>query len=271
VAIRRALARLGFRGTYRMFGPPPPFGVEDAAADWEAVPIEEAMLRRRESAPDTELARVLEGFAPDLLVVDMFWAPLRWLVPRLRCEAWLLLRSHPPSWLVGPPDLPFDALSFTRIVAIEPISTPITTHPIDPVVMVNPEECQPRGALRRRLGMADDRRLVAVVHAGDPGEIGTLIPALQAKEELAVFDLAASGEETLFPIAGWLGDVDQLHAGGGYNAVWEATWLGFAKRTSFTPFVRRNDDQHCRLSRCKGVVMRANGADTLAGWIVRGG
>ncbi len=52
---------------------------------------------------------------------------------------------------------------------------------------------------------------------------------------------------------------------------WEARWLGYAARTTFTPLARVNDDQRWRLTRCGRYVMGANGADTLTTWILRGG
>jgi hypothetical protein len=267
-ALRRALARVGFRGELRMYGPAQPFAatLDDG---WETVAIDAEALGSRETAGATELAHRLRAFAPDLLVVDMFWAPLRYVLPLPGCEAWLLLRSAPPTWLVGPPGAPFDSMQYARIVSIEPISSSALTDRIDPLVMVNPDECEPRGALRRRLGIADGTRLVGAMHAGHQGELATFAPEPQAGEVLARFDLWEAG--ALFPIAAWLGDCDALACAAGYNSYWEARWLGYAARTTFTPFTRVNDDQRWRLARGGRYVMGANGADTLAGWITRGG
>jgi hypothetical protein len=264
IAVGRALARAGFGGSYRMFGPRQPFAA-GARDDWEAVDIRPDLLGAPEAAPHTELAQRILAFAPDLLIVDMFWAPLRYALPSLACERWLLLRSFPSPWLVGPPGAPFDAGQYSRIVAIEPVSAPAITHTIDPIVLVNPDEQKPRGALRRRLGASDDQRLVAVMQAGVPGERAQLAPAPKTNELLVTLDMFAA--EALFPAAEWLGDCDAIHCGAGYNSFWEARWLGYAARTMFTPFPRRNDDQGWRLTRCIDHPMLANGADTLARWI----
>jgi hypothetical protein len=268
IALGRGLARAGFSGTYRMFGPRHPFAAlpDDG---WEDVHVEEELLTSPETAGTSDLARRLLAFAPDVLVVDMFWAPLRHLLPLTGCEAWLLLRSFPPTWLQGPPGLPFDWSQYARIVSIEPVSSGALTHRIDPVVLVNPEECQPPGALRARLGVPHDRKLVAIMHAGKAGEHLSFTPAIDAGDEVRVtFDLHA--REALFPIAAWLGDCDALHCAAGYNAFWEAHWLGYAKRTTFTALARTNDDPAWRIAKCSTYPMRENGADTLAGWIVRG-
>lgn len=267
LALGRALARAGFAGSYRMFGPVQGFAAAAAVArDWHAVTIDDELLTSPDAAPSTDVARALALFAPDVLVVDMFWAPLRHILPLPGCESWLLLRSFPPAWLIGPPGLPFEGSQYARVVAIEPVAAPEVSDFVDPVVLVNPDECKPRGALRRRLGVPADRRLIAVAHAGEPGEIGQLIPATRPNEVLVTFDLAAP--DAVFPIAEWLGDCDAIHCVAGYNAFWEARWLGYADRTTFTTFLRRNDDARWRLSRGSSHVMRANGADTLASWIM---
>lgn len=265
LAIRRALRRAGFRGSYRMFGPRQPFaaGRDD---DWQVVDVPEDLLRSPDRAKETELAERLRSFAPDVLVVDMFWAPLRHVLPIPGCEAWLLLRSFPRAWLVGPPGLPFDASQYARIVAIEPVTADAVTHTIDPVVIANPDECRPAGALRRKLGAPSGRKLVAVMHAGLRGEHRSFTPALMPGEMLVTFDL--HDESATFPIAEWLGDCDRIHCAAGYNSFWEAHWLRYAERTTFFPFARRNDDQRWRVSRCAGHRMSSNGADTLASWIV---
>lgn len=273
LAIGRALERAGFRGAYRMFGPPQRFPAAAAdvrARDWEEVAVVEAELLDPTLARSSSVRRALEAFAPDVLIVDMFWAPLANVLPLPGCEAWLLLRAMHPKWLVGPPGLPFSAAKthYARILRIEPAATvagDVAFETIDPVVLVNRDETMPNGALRDRLGIARDRRLVAVVHAGIAGEAASFTPEVAKDESLVELDLHAS--DALFPIAAWLGDCDALHAAAGYNTFWEAHWLGYAERTTFVPFARRNDDPFARI-RATGHVMRANGADTIASRII---
>jgi hypothetical protein len=273
IALGRALRRAGFTGEYRMFGPAP---AATAARDFPALPtagleevdIDATRLGSPETARATELARRLVAFAPDVLLVDMFWAPLRHILPIAGCEAWLLLRSMPEAWLDGPPGAKFDLMQFARIISIEPIASTAVTHAIDPVVVVNRDECQPRGALRARLGIAAEQRLVAVVHAGLQGETSELVPTANAGDAVVRFDLR--DPDAIFPIAEWIGDADEVRAFAGYNAYWEARWLGHAARTTFRAVRRRNDDQPWRVAKCDRYVMRANGADTIAGWLVRG-
>jgi hypothetical protein len=267
IAIGRALARHGFRGEYRMFGPPLPFPVA-TRADYEAVPVVEGEVRDPARAPETAMARALAAWRPDLLVVDMFWAPLRHVLPLAGCTCWLLARTCPRAWFTGPPDTRWDARQYARTIAIEPFRNPALRESIDPVVVCNPDECRPPQALRERLGVPPENRLVVATHAGVAGEMDALAQGAGAAEAVVRLDLFDPG--ALFPLAEWLGGADRVLAAAGYNSFWEARWLGWAPRTRFTPLRRAIDDQAWRAHGCAGHRMRANGADTLAQWIAAG-
>lgn len=230
------------------------------------VSVVESELRDAGRAKESALARALTEFAPDLLLVDMFWAPLLHVLPIARCEAWLLLRAFADRWLVGPPGHSFDVTQYARRIAIEPIvvADEITDR-IEPIVVVNPDEQRPRGALRERVGATEDERLVAVVHAGNAGEIHSLVPALGKGERLILLDLQAGDD--FFPAAEWLRDADVVHAAAGYNTFWEAQWLGWGGRTRFTAFKRSIDRQPERVA-ATAHHMKENGADMLAAMIM---
>lgn len=266
LAIGRGLARAGFAGAYRMFGPRLPFPLAAAEERYEAVSIQtDPALRQRHLAPASELAERLRAFRPDLLLADLFWVPLYWVLPALDCPAWLLLRLCPPVWLQGPQGMPFDPGRFDRIVGIEPVDLPVLDDVVDPIVIANPEDCRPPEALRERLGVEEDARLTVVLHAGERGETERLIAAA-AGETVTLFDLFAPGAP--FPAAEWLGGADRIITGAGYNAYWEARWLGYAGRTTFLPFPRSIDDQAKRVTAFGSHQPQANGADTLARWIL---
>jgi hypothetical protein len=269
IALGRGLARAGFAApgdVYRMFGPPLPFPVARERSDYEPVEVQnDRTLRDRHLAQTSDLAQRLHAFAPDLLVVDLFWAPLYWVLPTLPCDTWLLVRTCPPVWLTGPREMPFDPDAFDRIIGIEPLGYPQLDLVIDPVVVANPDECRPPGALKERFGIPAGERLTVVAHAGERGEAAVL--AEQAAGEGRVVRLDLFAPSAPFPAAEWLSGADRIVCGAGYNAYWEARWLGYAERTAFVPFRRSIDDQTLRLSAFRDHVPRANGADVLARWI----
>jgi hypothetical protein len=266
LAIARGLGRAGFRGEYRSFGPPLPFPAV-AAAGYHALPMKFSALMHPALVMRTPLGRALKAYAPDLLIVDLFWAPLAPLLDELGCEAWLLLRSCPAGWLRGAPEAPFRRRRFRRVIAIEPIPHPRVRERIDPIVVANPDECRPAGALRERLRLPRRRRLVAVAQAGAPGEYEKLLELAGA----GAIGFALTDPKAPFPAAEWLPGADEVVSGAGYNAFWEARWLGYAGRARFVPFTRDIDDQAWRARACARVRPRRNGADVLARWMIRGG
>jgi hypothetical protein len=265
VAIGRALRRAGVAADYRMLGPALPFPVA-ATLPYEVVPFTEAEVRSPVQIRLGALARTLTAFAPDVLIVDLYWAPLHHLLPLPGCETWLLVRSCPPAWFGGPPDTRWDPRRFARVVGIEPVAHAAVREHVAPVVVCNPDELRTPGSLRAHLGVAAGERLTVVAHAGAPGEIDAL--AQQAGPGVVRCDLF--DDAALFPLAEWLRDADAVVAGGGYNTFWESRWLGWRDHTTFVPFARQIDDQRWRVTACADVPMTANGADVLAGWLRAG-
>ncbi len=166
LAIRRGLLRQGFGGEIRAFGPEVPFPAARQALDREVVTIEgDRTYQNRLLAPVSPLAQGLRAYAPDLLLVDLFWAPLYWILPTLSCPAWLLLRLAPPIWLEGPPGVPFRPEPFERIIAIEPLCR---AHGVRPV----PAFDRRPGAPPARLPVDPERERGRPAGALDLGGLG---------------------------------------------------------------------------------------------------
>ncbi len=283
IAIERALARVSSKAHFTIVGPPSPFTIADRPS-CRAVAMDPMELYDHERATTSQLAETLVALAPDVLVVDMFWAPLLHVLPLLapRTEAWLLVRKVPADWFTGPPGHRFDRAQYARILAIEPgLDGNVVDEVIDPIVLVRPEEAKPPGSLRRRLGLANDAPLVVVEHTGSVDEQNELVAhahaRMRTKAPLHVFTPSRRAEvanastfeathhdgATFFPLAEWLGDADEIVTGAGYNAYWETRLLGLDSRTVYLPFARPLDDQAWRVEAHRAFVPRDNGADTL--------
>ncbi len=267
VALGRALWRTGRDVVYRIFSPPSPFA--RVAEPWrETVPIEAPLLRRESTARDSAIARALAAFAPDVVVIDLFWVPLVF-VP-LPCPAWLLLRSVPPAWLVGPVEARFDVSRYARVLAIEPSKRLERFEAIDPIVVAQHSDVRDRSALAALVGQDPACPLRILAQGGLPADRGPLEQAARALDARpwAVLDL--SEDDAPFPAAEWLGALrpgDRLVAAPGYNLYWEARSLGFDARTSWVPMARSIDDQASRAA-LTTERPRTNGADTLARMLV---
>ncbi len=263
LALWRAFQRRGANVEFRLFAPASAFD-HVARAVHEPVVVDAAELRDPVRARESRLARQLAAFAPDLLIVDLFWVPLAF-VP-LPCPAWLLLRSVPAFWLVGPKEARFDAGRFERVLAIEPAPGLERFEAIPPIVVANRDEARPRVELCEHLGADPGQPLHLVATAGLPTDLGTLsaiapTPGAQSRS------LQLSTKGAPFPLAQWLAGLeprDRLIAAPGYNTFWEAQWLGFADKVSWVPIKRVLDDAVWRASCAPIPGWNENGADWLA-------
>ena len=141
LAVDRGLRRAGFTGAYRVVAPPVPYPVAHGLDVVEGL-IPRHTWRSAQQVMQTAAAQALVDFDPDVLLVDMFWAPLTHVLPALRGEAWLLLHTVPRTWLAGPLMNRFRADRFTRVLATEPMRHHPDLERIEPVVVCNPDECQ---------------------------------------------------------------------------------------------------------------------------------
>lgn len=264
VALGRALLRAepASPHTYRIFSPPSPFA--RIASPWlEEVLIEPVLLRSKATANESAIARALRAFAPDVIVLDLFWAPLFFVT--LTCPVVLLLRSVPAPWLVGPTEAQFDPKRYARIFAIEPAPLLERFESLDPIVVTSRASSRSREALRALVGQVSGP-LRMIVRGGLPSDQATLVQAAQAIDPgpWTTLDLAAL--EAPFPAADWLAAMepgDHLVACPGYNLYWEARALGFAAHTTWVPIPRKLDDPAMRAA-LQGPPPASNGADGLA-------
>ncbi len=114
--------------------------------------------------------------------------------------------------------------------------------------------------------MPEGRRIVVVTHAGLRGEIEELLARASGLDgHRLVFDLFDPSAPV--PAAEWLPAADAIVCGAGFNAYWQARWLGYEARATFVPFERVLNNEHQRLVKHGAYRMRENGADQLARWI----
>jgi hypothetical protein len=266
-AIQRALRRAGHDDVrLTVVAPPSPFLrlVGDAA---RPTTIDAAVLRDPARAGASDVARAIADSAPDVVVIDVFWVPLVF-VP-LPCPAWLLLRSVPPAWLVGPREARFDAARYARVLAIEPAPGLERFEAIDPIVVVDRDERASRTALAACLGV-DGREPLQVIARGGLASDAAVLDEAATRRGGRWHHLDLHDERAPFPAAPLLAAADAVIAAPGYNTCWESRLLGFSARTTWVPIRRALDDAAWRAGLPDDVIPRDNGADTLVTMLRRG-
>jgi hypothetical protein len=276
IAIVRALERRGYRGESRLFIPAEPLAglrltLSTVAATVCRVDPEEVLDPLR--APSSDIAAALISFDPDLLIADLFWAPLLHILPLLDCKAWLLVRNCPPAWLRGTENVRLDASQYERIIGIEPLEHEEIREFVEPIVVCNPDDAKTRTELCEKWGVEEEARIVAISHAGLIGEIDILEAdrtaiTEQGEQETVVIQTDLHAESAVFPMAPWLPAADQVFCFAGYNSYWESRWMGFAHKTRLRVAGRTIDDPLGRVRAGQSYEMRENGADVLARMIM---
>lgn len=272
IAIGRALERCGYPGEMRMFIPEEPMaGLRSAleAFSPNVCPVDPEEVLDPLRGPGSHLAEALVDYNPDLLIVDLFWAPLLYIRPLLDCEAWLIVRSCPPVWLRGSATAPFDTSQYERVIGIEPLEQEKIREFIEPIVVCNPDEAKTRTELCEKWGVDEASHIVAISHAGLFGEIDMLQADRAANserkdEETFVMQSDLHSETAVFPLAAWLPAADQVYCFAGYNSYWESRWMGYAHKTRLRIIGRKIDDPLSRVNAGRSYKMRENGADVLA-------
>lgn len=276
LAIGHALSRAGYRGDMRMFIPTEPLaGLREALAPYAPTvcPIDSEEVLDPSRAPGSELSVALAEYAPDLLIADLFWAPLIHILPLLNTESWLLVRSCPDIWLRGTQKTPFDSSQYTRIIGIEPITHEVISEHIEPIVICNPDEAKTREELFANWKIEEKKRVVVITHAGLRGEIDVLRSDYDdtvegQPDEPFIINSDLHDHDAVFPLATWLPAVDQIHCAAGYNSYWESRWMNYAHKTRMRVIARKIDDPLSRVERGRSYRMRENGADVLSRSIV---
>ena len=276
LAIGQALNRAGYRGDMRMFIPTKPLaGLREALAPFSPTvcPIDPEEVLDPLRGPRSEISAALIDYAPDLLIADMFWAPLLHILPLLNTESWLLVRSCPDIWLRGTQTTPFDSTQFTRIIGIEPLTNKEISEHIEPIVICNPDDAKTRAELCARWDIEGGTRVVAITHAGLRGEIDVLRSDYDEtigdeEDDSFIIESDLHDQNAVFPLAAWLPAVDQIHCAAGYNSYWESRWMNYAHKTRMRVIARKIDDPLSRVESGRSYRMRENGADVLARSIV---
>lgn len=266
-ALQRALQRAGRHDVeLTVVAPPSPFLRLVGAAARPTV-VDAAALRDPARAGDSDVARAIRASAPDVVVIDVFWVPLVF-VP-LPCPAWLLLRSVPPAWLVGPKEARFDAARYARVLAIEPALLLGRFEAIDPIVVVDREDRRSRADLAASVDADVNAPLQVIVQGGLPSDRAVLQDAA-ARRGGVWHSLDLHADDAPFPAAPFLAAADAVVAAPGYNTFWESRLLGFSARTTWVPIPRALDDSAWRAGLPDDVTPRDNGADTLVRMLLAG-
>jgi len=274
LSIANALRRAGADAESRLLSVETPFASLAGRLGVEivTVPMEDELALGPDRYRSSALYKAITDYAPDVLVVDLFWFPLDPFIRDLPCKKVILIRQVDPrffSMRLPDRELAFRPEDYDLIVKTEPaFELPFPTTEIDPIIIRNRDEIMTAGEARADLGLVSDDHACLFAFNGNSDEGAKAWKSFSYLEEEG-WKVIRSGnrEGGLFPAADWFNAFDMLVCGAGYSAFWEARYFG--KEASFVPYPRRFEDQSRRIALCADYVPEANGADTLVGMILR--
>ncbi|MCX7024733.1 MAG: hypothetical protein NT080_08960 [Spirochaetes bacterium] len=272
IAVGLGLRRSGLACDFTILHPASPFGElcsRMGLAHEAFEPEDESALLGKDHA-SSALYRAFMRLSPDVLVVDLHWAPLHAFIRELRCRKIFMCRQVHPRFFAF--DLSTGPISFRpddwdEIFAIEPWETPFPMRRIDPIVMRNPDEIPSREVAREKLGLPQTGNafmLALNAHDGDFDAARKTYSYLEDEGWSSVY--TTNYRDGLFPAVDWFNAVDLVVCGAGYNSFWESVFFG--KETLYLPQNAVYEDAWLRLDGCLDYEFKENGADTLARIIV---
>lgn len=222
---------------------------------------------------EREMRTSFRELSPKLVIVDQTLRGFYEMFGPTKLDIWVLVRATTRAWFVENVLSVLHRFPNAKLIATEPC---VTFEEIDanvnPIVLWNKDDLLPRDELRKKFGVPTGW-IGAVIHSGAPGEFDELFDMPEAQEHLADCDwiVKLNGHDLSNPArtcgARYLSGATSIVCAAGYNAFWEAHWLGYADRCLFVPLtgVRVIPEQEIRLEKTPSrFFMRENGAYQLA-------
>jgi len=268
LSLATAVMRAGADIEYRALSVESPFAAlgERLGVPVRTVPFEDEVALGPDAFRDSALFRAITEYAPDVLVVDLFWFTVASFIRSLPCRKVLLVRQVDPAFwrlrLRGG-ELAFTPGDWDLVLRIEPgFETPFPSDPVDPILIRDRDEIMDAAAARAGLGLPASGPTCLFAFNGKEGEGAAAWKSFSYLRDegwtVLRSDNRAGG---LFPAIDWYGAFDLLVCGAGYSAFWEARYL--EKEAFFVPYARRFESQAMRIARCSDHVPAANGANRV--------
>ena len=211
------------------------------------------------------LFKTFMDLKPDVLLVDLLWFPLYYLINDLPFRKILLSRQVEDEFFsISTPDakLVFRPEDFDFIFAIEPFKNCIKMDSINPIVIRNRDEILSREEALNKLGLDDTSKSCLVAYNGHPGDFKKVKKTYSyLEDECYQVVYTTNYEGGIFPVVDYFNAFDLIICGAGYNSFWEAIY--FNKEAVFVPTRAMFESGERRVDECQEYTFVENGADQL--------
>jgi hypothetical protein len=230
------------------------------------IPLEDENDLSEQNYKTSELFKTLTDLKPDILLVDLVWFSLYYIIKDIPCKKIFLCRQVNDAYFSINPKgnmLIFRPEDYSMIIATEPFKSFIPMQRINPIIIKNQNEILLHEVAARRLGTVEDRPVCLFAYNGEPGEFEAIkkkYSYLKNSEYQMLYSTNYS-DKSYFPIVDYFNAFDLIISGAGYNAFWEIIY--FNKEAIFEPVQRHFENQFWRVQNCQEYYFEENGADQL--------
>lgn len=221
---------------------------------------------------EREMRTEFRKLDPKLILVDQNLRAYHEMFGPTKLDLWVLVRATTEEWFRENVEQLLQEFPNARVIATEPCAWKFSEVTVNPIVLWDRSEMLPPDELRRKFGVPTGW-IGAVMHSGAPGEFDELFDMPEVDEHLRNCEwiVKLNGHDLSNPArtsgARYLSGASRIVCAAGYNAFWEANWLGYADRCMFVPLtgVRVIPEQEIRLAETPATfTMHENGADQMA-------
>ena len=268
ISIANALNRNNINAHFTILSSSPfAYLAEKSGIDHREITFEKEHQLSLDVYRDSQLYKALKELRPDVLLVDLNWFMLHWMLPEIECKKIFLCRQLADEAFTVPfPDNPisFDPSQYDHVIATEPFSSSVQMERINPVIIRNRNEIfsREKALVQLNIDPRETRPICFFAFNGKPGEYDSARKMYSYLEDEGYSMLYTTNyKEGLFPMVDYFNACNLLVCGAGYNAFWESVY--FERETIYVPFPRKFENQRQRVTECQEYRFNENGADQL--------
>ncbi|MBA7694803.1 hypothetical protein ES703_103416 [subsurface metagenome] len=229
------------------------------------IPVEDEDKLTKTAYHDSELFQTLISLNSDLLLVDLLWFPVYYLIEKLTCKKiFLWQRMDERFFTISLQDgtISFNPKPYDLVLAIEPFKDSGPDRQINPLIIRNRDEVLTRQQAIKELKLDENQQNCLLAYNGHPGDFDRVKKRYSYLSDVGYRMVTTTNyKEGLFPVVDYFNAFDLIICGASYNSFWEVIY--FDKEAIFVPTRTRFVSCERLIREYREYSFDENGADQL--------
>ena len=201
---------------------------------------------------------------PDILIVDLLWFPLYYMVEKFPWKTiflWAPIDKSYFSWPSEGTTLHYDPDKYDRIVAIAPFRGKGPELEVNPLILRNRDEILNRTEALEKLGLKNSDKNCLLAYNGHPKDFERVKEMYSFKEKEYTMVYTTNYKGGIFPVVDYFNAFDLVICQTGYSSFWETRY--FNKEAIWVPTKTSFFDGERLAREYSDYTFEKNGADQL--------